>query len=191
MPLTALEQQLFMPLLRREGGWVYTDDPDDAGGPTFGGCTIVTLNEWRQDARSQGPLSRDEFHRLAAAGDPDLKAAVREVYADRFIRPWAWVASVPLREVVIDAAVNCGNRNATLFLQAAVGSARDGVVGPNTKAMTTRTLNRPNGLPLAALKFTRARLEHYARLVQRRPSQSKFIVGWCRRAMEVMEEIVA
>ena len=72
-----------------------------------------------------------------------------------------------------------------------MGSARDGIVGPATKRMTTRALNRPNGLTLTATKFTRARLEHYGMLVQRRPSQSQFIRGWCRRAMEVLEEVVA
>ena len=148
MPLTDLEQQLFMPLLRREGGWVYTDDPDDPGGQTYGGCTRSTLNDWRAGF-GVAPLSDADFRHLAETGSEDLKRDVRECYADRFIRPWAWIASVPLREVVIDAAVNCGNRNATLFLQEAVGSSRDGVVGPNTKAMTTK---RPEPLERAAAR---------------------------------------
>ena len=189
MPLSDLEQQIFMPIFRREGGWVYTDDPDDPGGQTYGGCTIRTLNDWRATTERRA-LFPDTFKRLAEAGDAGLKADIRECYADRFIRPWTWVASIPLREVVTDAAVNCGNRNATKFLQEAVGSARDGVAGPNTKRMTTRALNRPNGLPLVACKLTRARIDHYARLTQRRPEQSKFIVGWCRRAMDVLEDVL-
>ena len=190
MPLSDLEQQIFMPLLRREGGWTYIDDPDDPGGQTYGGCTRTTLNDWRAGL-GVAPLSDADFRHLAETGSEGLKRDVRECYADRFIRQWSWVSSIPLREVVVDCAVNCGNLNATKFLQEAVGSARDGIVGPNTKAMTTRALNRQNGLPLAACKFTRARLEHYARLVQRRPELSKFLVGWCRRAMDVLEEVVA
>ena len=185
--LSAIEQQVFIPIHRREGGWVYSDRPSDPGGPTFGGCTLTTFNEWRRAERGQGPLSRDEFHRLAAAGDADLKDAIREVYAVRFIRPWAWLSPIALRELVTDAAVNCGNLNAAKFLQAAVGAERDGIAGANTKRMTTRAVKRPNGLPLVACRFTRARLEHYARLASRRPELSEFLVGWSDRAMDCLE----
>ena len=189
MPLSEIEQQILAPILKREGGDVYTDTPGDAGGQTYMGCTRTTLNDWRV-GNGDSPLTPTDFRRLAETGNEALKRGVRECYADRFIRPWAWIASVPLREAVVDCAVNCGNLNAAKCLQEAVGSARDGKVGPNTKAMTTRALARPNGLPLTACRFTRARLEHYARLVQRRPSQSQFIVGWCRRACDVLEEVI-
>ena len=64
MPLSDLEQQIFMPILKREGGWVYTNNPADAGGQTYGGCTLTTLNDWRAGGAVAGG---SDAHGLRAA----------------------------------------------------------------------------------------------------------------------------
>ena len=188
MPISDFDRQLLSPILRREGGWVFTDDPDDLGGACYGGCTLRTFNDWRKRSAGVEAIAEHEFRRRALAGEEGLRDQIMQCYTERFIRPFDWISPVALRAAVIDAAVNCGNLNATRFLQGAANTDRDGIIGPITKQMVTRAVKRPNGVLTVALRLTQARIEHYCLLCERRPSQVKFLKGWCRRAAEVLEE---
>ena len=187
MALTETEREIVDATLEREGGWKYTDDPADPGGQTYGGCTRATLNNWRV-GKGNAPLSPVDFLRHAETGNEDLKRDVRQCYVDRFVRPFEWIESLPLRRAVVDCAVNCGMTTAIRALQTVVGTDRDGIVGPRTKRATTAAANRR--LIYTLLEYTKVRCEHYAEIVQRRPSQSKWLKGWLLRAQDVGYEQV-
>ena len=104
-----------------EGGW--SDHPEDNGGATMYGITIGTLRAWRGK-----PVTKDDVRRLT-------KAEALEIY-----RAWYWQPvrgddlPLGLDLVAFDCAVNSGPSRGARFLQAAIGVAADGFVGPATVA---------------------------------------------------------
>jgi lysozyme family protein len=107
--------------LRHEGG--YVDHPSDPGGATNLGITRATLADWRGRA-----VSKDDVRALT-------RAEASDIYRRRY---WDAVSGDQLPAgvdlAVFDYAVNSGPRRAALALQARLGVARDGVVGPQTIA---------------------------------------------------------
>ena len=105
-------------VLWAEGG--YVDDPLDPGGATNLGITLGVLREWRHTAVTKSDvqnLTREE------AG---------AIYRARYwnaIRGDELPAGVDL--MVFDACVNLGPGRSARMLQAAVGVAQDGAIGPN------------------------------------------------------------
>lgn len=109
-------------VLAYEGG--YTNDPHDPGGETNLGILHTEYDRYRRElglpTRSVKSLTRDEA-------------------ADIYFRKY-WVATGcdtipgPLNIALFDSAVNTGNRQATLFLQRALGVVADGRLGPTTLA---------------------------------------------------------
>lgn len=102
-------------LLKHEGG--FSDHPDDPGGKTRYGITEAVAREvgYRGDMREL-PL--------------DL---AKRIYFERYWLP-SRAADLPaaLRYPMFDAAVNSGPRTAARWLQRAIGTTVDGVIGPAT-----------------------------------------------------------
>jgi lysozyme family protein len=69
------------------------------------------------------------------------------------------------------------------MLQKALGVTVDGVVGPITIAAAQNHANMAE----AVTAYQWGRLDFYARIVQAKPSQSAFIVGWVARIRHLME----
>ena len=178
-------------IIAREGGWTYTDHPADRGGPTFAGVTWTTWAAWRRRMGLE-PVSDDDFAARARAAETDaaagLRDQVREIYAGQFVAPWAWLRlRRELHAAAVDCGVNCGVSRAVSLLQRAAGPLApggpgltvDGIAGPATRGAA---LAADEGRLLAALTYQRC--VHYARLVQRDPSQAVFLAGWLRRSFE-------
>lgn len=145
-------------ILRFEGG--YVNDPDDAGGETKYG------------------ISKRSYP------DVDIAALTMAEAADIYERDY-WDAvkagQLPpaLRLPVFDMAVNMGTNRAIRIMQEAVGATPDGIIGP-------KTLQAAWAMNEAAQKsLLRHRVDFYVGLVERKPSQIKFLRGWLRRAIEV------
>lgn len=108
-------------VLKSEGG--YSNHPDDPGGPTNKGITLATMRRY---------VDRN-------ATVDDLKhiteAQVATVYRKQY---WDKVCGNDLPGGIdfatFDFAVNSGPARAAKYLQAALGIARDGVIGPATIA---------------------------------------------------------
>lgn len=147
--------QAFAALIGNEGG--YSFNPADPGGETMWGVTARV-------ARANG-----------YAGD--MRALTRE-QAAAFYRRLYWDAidadSLPelLRFQVFDAAVNSGAAQAVRWLQAAVGTQADGVIG----SATHLALAAANPARIAIL-FDAERLTFMSGL----PTWPAFGRGWARR----------
>jgi lysozyme family protein len=141
----------FTQLLGHEGGYVHA--PRDPGGET----------KWGISKRAYPSLD-------IAALTQD--AAKRIYWRDYWLRCACDKLPQGLAFDVFDAAVNSGPVQAAKWLQAAVGTAQDGVIGPVTLAAVGR-------LPGAALQARMAgkRLEFMASL----PTWPTFGRGWARR----------
>lgn len=108
-------------VLAHEGG--YVDHPSDPGGATNMGITHATLAAWRGR-----PVSKAD---VRALGQREAAA----IYRARYWEPIRG-DDLPggLDYATFDAAVHSGPSRAVRWLQAALGVARDGIVGPVTLA---------------------------------------------------------
>jgi lysozyme family protein len=150
-------------VLRLEGG--YADDPRDPGGPTRFGVTRAVLSESRgRDASAED---------VAAVTEGEAAGIYRRSY-------WApaGCAGLPagLDLVAFDSGVNMGPGTAARLLQAALGVAADGVVGPLTLAAAA---NRPGAVTIRAV--SELRRQRYRALA----GFPVFGHGWLRRTDEV------
>jgi lysozyme family protein len=159
----------FEKMLRDEGGYQLTDIPGDRGGQTYAGIARKPNPGWagwqfidRKDFGSATPL-------------------VREFYKSNF---WDRVrgddiTNQAIAETIFNFAVNTGIGVASKLAQLIVGTTPDGAIGP-------KTLERLN--ICTAEKFvptyTLAKIQRYVNICMKDRSQSKFLLGWCRRSLE-------
>ena len=108
-------------VLKHEGGFV--NHPKDPGGATNKGVTLSTYQRYFGDDKT--------VEDLKTIPDAHVAYIYRKGYWDA-----ARCDQLPsgLDLVVFDAAVNSGTKRAVEWLQAAVGSPADGLIGPNTLA---------------------------------------------------------
>ena len=109
--------------LKHEGGWA--DHPSDPGGATMKGVTIATFAKFKGRSVSKAELR--------AISNDDLYAIYRRDF-------WNAIRGddlpIGLDLVAFDAAVNSGPRRGARWLQAALGANADGVIGPQTLALS-------------------------------------------------------
>ncbi len=147
-------ERAFEILIGHEGGHVW--DPMDPGGETKFGLSQRAYPELNistltlEDAR--GVYLNDYWNAVRAEALP-----------------------APVRFSVFDAAVNSGNRQATLWLQRAAGVIDDGVIGPKT--ISAAHEKDPYEL---LCKFCGQRLKHFTDL----KTWQRFGRGWTRRVAE-------
>lgn len=146
--------QAFERLLGHEGG--YSNNAADPGGETMWGVTKVV-------ARAHGYTGPMRDMPVATA---------KEIYRKTY---WVPVRADELpdsvRFDVFDAAVNHGPAQSAKWLQRAVGTNPDGVIGAVTVAAS-----RAAG-PMIAARFNGYRLQFYTDL----PTWPTFGKGWARR----------
>jgi len=159
----------FEKMLKDEGGFQLTDIPGDRGGQTYAGIARKPNPGWagwqfidRKDFGSATPL-------------------VREFYKSNF---WDRVrgddiTNQAIAETIFNFAVNTGVGVASKLAQLIVGTTPDGAIG-------AKTLERLN--ICTAEKFlpayTLAKIQRYVNICMKDRSQSKFLLGWTRRALE-------
>jgi lysozyme family protein len=168
-------EQIITGILEREGGNKYTNHPADRGGPTKWG---ITQKVW---AKFTGlPVSEAD---MKAITEDEARAFYEVMYIEkpRFME----IHNSHLRELVIDAGVNHGVKQAAKFLQGAADVKRDGVIGPISLA----NVNAKDPL-LLFLAVLSSRIKLYGRLVTKNHSQALFAAGWNNRAAGFLDDMV-
>ena len=110
-------------VFRLEGGFV--NDPRDAGGATKAGITIRTLAAWRRQDVTAADVRAMKIEEAEAIYRANYWNAIR---GDEL--------PPGVDAMVMQAAVLAGRRQATIWLQRALGLAEDGAIGPMTIAAT-------------------------------------------------------
>lgn len=148
----------------------FTDDPDDPGGATKYGVTRALYSEYL--SMPAGSLCDVDLIRHLTR-DEAITCLV-EMFA---LRPGLYQIGDPvLRFVVVDFAIHSHHRTATKALQKAAGVKADGICGPDTlAAVNAGDARRLRDQVLAA------RLDLWASIWTRKPTQRKWAGGWCRR----------
>ncbi|RUX74001.1 MULTISPECIES: glycosyl hydrolase 108 family protein [unclassified Mesorhizobium] len=150
-------------VLKSEGGW--SDNPSDPGGATMKGVTLASFRRYVKAGATKADLR--------AISDAQVATVYRRFYWDAVLG-----AELPdgVDHAVFDFAVNSGPGRAAKYLQAAVGVAQDGRIGPVTVAAAKA---KPAGVTIDAL--CDARLAFLKRL----PTWATFGRGWSDRVRSV------
>lgn len=180
--------------LRFEGG--YANDPDDSGGETFRGISRRNWPDWpgwqlidRFNVKENGVITARLIN-AAFANDPEMEQLAAVFYQRHFWRPFESLeASGRIMAKLFDTAVNVGVAGAVKMLQRAVNRlgpisqlAVDGAIGPKTRAGFDLAVSAKDGEARFLRAFCQEQESHYRRIVQRKPSQAKFLNGWLKRA---------
>lgn len=146
----------------------YSNDPYDPGGPTYKGITLGVLAKWR--GVTVDAASRAQWITALKAIDD---ATVHDIYHARYWQP-ASCALLPeaIAAMHFDAAVNHGVGGAIRLLQAALGVAVDGDIGPQTLQAAR---SQPESSVIA--RYGALRRARYRAL----PHFWRFGRGWLRR----------
>jgi lysozyme family protein len=155
-------------VLEREGWPEYVDHPQDRGGPTKGGITLRTLNQWRHHQ-----VNRQELQRLE-------KSEALHILERRYVDSNG-IGKIPdkaLRVQVIDSAVLSGPVLSAKDLQRVLEVTMDGIIGPKTlAALSDREIaGVRNGLAVV-------RSLRLVRFTQHHPEQLVFLTGWLNRSL--------
>lgn len=154
--MSAAFGRAFALVIGHEGG--YVDHPSDPGGETKFGISkrAYPAEDLRNLtlARAATLYRRDYWDALGCGSLPG-----------------------PLALLVFDAGVNCGVSRSAKWLQAAVGVAADGKVGPGTLAAARKAAAKPGGAVALCREVLVSRLFHHIAL----STWKTFGLGWARR----------
>lgn len=155
-------------LLEHEGGVV--NDPDDAGGFTNKGVTLRTF----RNVFGQDKTEKD----LVNITDEQWGKIFKEYYWDKM--KGDKIESQSVANMAVDWAYNAGVGTVSKKIQNIVGTKPDGIIGGGT----LKLINDYDSKELFdAIKA--ARIMFYKKLVEKKPSNSKFLKGWLRRVEEL------
>lgn len=173
------DYQLIIPIiLKHEGG--LTDDPVDRGGITNYGISLKfaqgTQDYELLDIDRDGDIDREDIKKLT-------KEQAIEVYKKHFWNPFK-LDDEPSNSVallIFDSAVNHGIGGASNLIQKTLvdmgyNISIDGKVGPKTLA----ALHNADSDEFINM-FLSVRERYYRRIVEKNPSQNRFLRGWLNR----------
>jgi lysozyme family protein len=158
-------------VIKSEGG--YVNDPLDKGGETNLGVTkaawMAYLKVKELPANAMRELTKDK-----------VKPFYKTMYWDKVCGD-----DLPsgIDYLAFDFAVNAGASQSAKFIQRAIGSNDDGVIGPITmeKVIKTASIDLLNS-------FTKQKESFYRDIIARRPDQVKFLKGWLARVANTDKE---
>ena len=151
-------------VLKYEGGIV--DDPDDAGGFTNKGVTLKTFRSvYGKDK------TREDLINIT---DEQWGKIFKECYWDKFRADD--IESQSVANMAVDWAYNAGVGTVAKKIQNIVGTKPDGIVGSGT----LKLINTKDHKELFE-QIKAARILFYKKLVEKKPSNEKFLKGWLNR----------
>jgi len=169
--MTDLVAEMIERVLVREGRDTFTNDPNDAGGPTKWGITQAALAKYRGHH-----VSADD---VRALGKDEAVA----IYRKDYMAPFESVEDPSLLELLFDFAVNHGVAAAARAVQTVlqrIGYYTGAIDGGFGKLSREALAKVQNGAALFyAVKCER--LEAYMRYAGRAPANVIYLGGWANR----------
>lgn len=162
-------------IMKEEGGSLYTNDPQDPGGPTKYGIALNYNRSVIPDKNGDGVVNAAD---VQALDENDARKIFREVYWNR--NKCGWLPG-PFAFMMGDMVFNPGPGAAAKILQQSLNSfgsrlAVDGAMGPLTLAEAGVLAKKD---PVGVLReMTARRVQYYAS----RPNYGRYGLGWLRRS---------
>ena len=155
-------------LFKWEGGFV--DDPLDHGSATNMGVTIATWRRVGYDKDGDGDIDTDDIRLLTRA---DATLVLKKYYWDRWRADE--INNQPVADMLVDWVWASGKWG-IVIPQRLLKVPDDGMVGPVTIAKVNSSDPR-----VLLYRIYRARVLFINDIIQKDPSQSKFLNGWMNR----------
>lgn len=176
---------LIQMILKNEGGYWLDPENLDSGGETYQGISRKNFPKW------EGWTIIDKFKPLKRGQIittvQELQDLVEQFYKENFYDKCKIddISNVYIAAHVLDHSVNSGVSNGVKCLQKAISNLGhsltiDGKIGPTTLRLTN-SCNSKNLLQ----ELISQRKEYYQSVVDKKPSQKKFLNGWLNRIDEV------
>jgi len=160
------DKEIIDGILDREGPGKPPDylDKNDKGGRTHWGIS----ENAHPEAWKNGPPSKD---------------MARDIYSVEYITPFDALRNIndDLRIICIDDAVMSGVTVAVKRLQTIVGVTPDGIIGEDTINAVIR-----QSYTNVVKRYVVARALFLTKLVQKKPSNLKFLTGWIKRTLDFL-----
>jgi lysozyme family protein len=172
-------------VIENEG--IYDNDKDDSGGETVYGISRKNFPDWDGwhivDGLKKGLSDKksitDKIH------NSDIIKNVESFYFEHFwIKAMCAEINPKIAIFHFDTAINMGIKTANKLLQRSLGfngSDIDGIIGKKT--LSTLKLSEANNV-LTRYKLNRKM--RYVDIVEKNPTQQKFLKGWNNRLDSVM-----
>ena len=150
---------------------------------------IITDIEYREGGSkaTTGPDGRTQYG-ISEKSNPEAwldgkvtESEARFIYENKYVKNPGFdkIADRHLQAQLIDFGVNSGPSVAIMKLQEILHVTVDGVLGPETLgALKGITADEVNTLLVVS------RIKMICRIVQKNPSNLRFLSGWCNRALE-------
>lgn len=151
----------------------FANDPDDLGGATMCGVTLVTFTEY---CRRKG-YPRPTVERLKALQYVEWLEILKTMFWDRWKADQIQNPSVAL--ILVDWVWGSGKYGITIP-QTAIGVTADGIVGPKTIA----AVNAREPKQLFDL-IKNKRVAYIERICKSRPTNLKYKKGWMNRLNDI------
>ena len=159
-------ESLFPHILKSEGV-VFENDPVDTAGATKFGLITDDLKVYYKDQSKNWEdvkaLTQDEAYKI-----------YKKLYWDAFKADE--IKNDSLAHFIVDGAINQGKGTITKYIQQVCGINDDGIFGSGSLAAVNA--HDPKAL-FDGIK--QKRHDKYHRIVEKNPSQAKFIKGWMNR----------
>lgn len=162
-------------ILEHEGGSKFTNNPNDPGGATKYGISLLFLKNLslsEADIDSDGDIDKDDIKLLSESKAEDL-------YFKHF---WQTMNLEDIKNDLLclhlfDHGVNAGTKTAIKLLQNLVGVRDDGNIGSMTLA-AINIYSKDNNI---VSDYALARHKYYDRIIQKNPKLEIFRKGWYNR----------
>ena len=160
--------QFIEEVLLREGA-KDTNDPNDAGGRTKYGIS-------------------ERFHPEIWAEGPPTKEEAEDIYMNQYIIGPNFHRIQPqfLFNTVADYGVHSGPSMAARTIQRLLNVEDDGIVGPKTLAVLAHRTATEDGARDLNNALVARRILNIDRIVQKRPSDLKWLYGWHSRILSFL-----
>ena len=152
-------------VLKHEGGVV--NDPDDAGGFTNKGITLKTFRSiYGKDKTKED---------LINITDEQWGHIFKAYYWDKFNADK--IESQSIANMSVDWAYNAGVGTVAKKIQNIIGTKPDGIIGSSS----LKLINTVQDSKELFEQIKAARIMFYKKLVEKKPTNAKFLKGWLNR----------
>ena len=178
-----------------EGGWVYTDHPNDPDQGTWAGVRFITYKNFvtRHNASLKN-LTPADYKEIALSRPKERETIIDIYYEEYFKKCGALYVPDSMKQALFSHAVLTGVRKAVRSLQRAVNKdnfypnpklIEDGIFGEKTRKQLEKYISEVPEITMSCIYleqyFCHFWMQYLIHVVESNPSYLVFLEGWFNR----------